>query len=117
MSEDRKAIVCNYVEGTSYVAKGAKAYIVPWMGGNLPERIPVLVRSRGGRWIEKWESVRRLDNFRIKTLPPEHPKYDDSRRWPHSEINEEKVRWLIAARRELSTPSYPPSSSPSTPQP
>lgn len=76
---DRKLIVCNYIEGTSSVPMGAKAYILPQLGGNLPERVRVLVRSRGGRWIEKWEGVRRLGDFRFKTIPPEHPRYSDER--------------------------------------
>jgi hypothetical protein len=38
--------------------------------------VPLLVRSRGGRWIEKWEAMRRLENFRVKTIPPDHPLYD-----------------------------------------
>jgi len=100
VSEDKHVIVCNYTEGTGIVAKGAKAYVVLQLGGNLPENIPVVVRSRGGRWVRKWERVRRLDNFRLKTLPPEHPRYSDDRifepydadealrrlRWAHSEM-------------------------------
>lgn len=70
---DRLAVACNYAEGTAAVAEGALAFV--WLtnpgGGN--DRIQVLARSRGGRWIRKWEDMRRLTNFRRKNLPPEHP--------------------------------------------
>lgn len=73
---DHKALACNYAEPISEAAKGALAYVrwPNWGGGN--DRVPLLVRSRGGRWIEKWEAMHRLMNFRIKTIPPEHPLYD-----------------------------------------
>jgi hypothetical protein len=77
---DRKALACNYAEGSGVARPGALAYVVcSHLGGNLPERVKVLARSRGGRWVEKWEAVKRLSNFRLKTLPPEHPRYDDER--------------------------------------
>ncbi len=79
MSEDRKAIACNYTTGTNIARQGALAYIIPQVGGNLPERVPLIARSRAGRWIQKWEDVRRLGNFRVKTIPPGHPRYDDER--------------------------------------
>jgi len=41
------------------------------------------VRSRGGRWIEKWESIRLLKNFRVKTLPPGHPQYGNDNLWSY----------------------------------
>ena len=69
-------MACNLAEPTSEAARGALAYVMwpNWGGGN--DRLPLLIRSRGGRWIEKWESMRRLNNFRIKTIPPQHPLYD-----------------------------------------
>lgn len=76
---DRRFIACNYREGTGVAAEGALAYVVLWLGGNLPERVSVLVRSRGGRWVQKWESMRRLTNFRLKTIPPAHPRHGDER--------------------------------------
>jgi len=74
---DRRAIACNYAVPVSVAAKGALAYVdwPNWGGGN--DRVPLLVRSRGGRWIRKWEAMHRLENFRLKTLPPEHPRYGD----------------------------------------
>lgn len=70
---DRRVVQCNYAEGTKIAAKGARAYVVyPNPGGGY-DRIGILVRSRGARWVEKWERADRLCNFRVKTLPPEHP--------------------------------------------
>lgn len=80
---DWQVIACNYTEPVSAVAAGARAYVVPQLGGNLPGRVRVLARSRGGRWIEKWEDIRRLRDFRVKTLPPEHPLYGDGRIWDY----------------------------------
>jgi len=71
--EDVRVIVCNYIVGANYVAEGAKAYLLSQFGGNLPERVKLIVNSRGGRQIEKWESIIRLGNFRWATIPPEHP--------------------------------------------
>lgn len=70
---------CNYVTSTGPVATGARAYLVQPNPGGGDDRIIVLARSRGGRWIEKWESIKRLGAFRVKTLPPEHPLYGDER--------------------------------------
>lgn len=78
-SADRKVIQCNYAEGTSSAPEGARAYVVLPNPGNGHDRIMVLFRSRGGRWVEKWESIKRLRDFRVKTLPPEHPMYSHSR--------------------------------------
>lgn len=74
--DDHRALACNLAEQISEAAKGALAYVLwpNWGGGN--DRLPLLIRSRGGRWIEKWESMRRLENFRFKTIPPQHPLYD-----------------------------------------
>jgi len=82
---DRRVIACNYVEATHVASLGTKAYVSWPLGGNLPERMQVLVRSRGGRMVHKWENTRRLGNFRPKTLPPEHPLYGDERVIGHSD--------------------------------
>ena len=98
---DQQVIACNYTEPTSVAAGGALAYVVPQLGGNLPERVRVLVRSRSGRWVEKWEAIWRLDNFRLKTLPPDHPRYGDERLWPDTVITEQDVAALALARAEV----------------
>lgn len=77
---DRRVVQCNYAEATKIAAKGARAYVCRTNAGWDNERIVILVRPRGGgRWIEKWESTARLRDFRVTTLPPEHPRYGDQR--------------------------------------
>lgn len=96
---DKRAVVCNYAVPTGPVAAGAKAYIVGAFGGNLPENVEVMVRSRGGRWIRKWERVRKLDRFRWATVPPGHPRYGDvSTSWN----GEDLVATLCQCRLEVS---------------
>lgn len=89
---DRHAVVCNYTESTKIASEGAKAYVSLMNKGNDHDRIMVLVRSHGGRLVQKWENVRRLDGFRLKTLPPEHPRYSDERIWPADERDVETLR-------------------------
>jgi hypothetical protein len=74
IAPDRKVITCNYAESISGVAKGALAYVLQTHPGNVHDRIIVMVRSRR-RWIEKWESIKRLGGFRVQTIPAEHPFY------------------------------------------
>lgn len=76
MSSDLRVIACNYKESISAVRKGALCYMLNSNPGNGGERVNLLIRSRSGRWIEKWENVKRLGQFRMKTVPPEHPQYE-----------------------------------------
>lgn len=97
---DRRVITCNYLAGTKVVAKGAKAHVATaFLGGNLPERVYVVVCSRGGRWIEKWESVQRLGNFRPTTLAADNPRY--ANHWLQSEATEKDVAALVRSRTEV----------------
>jgi hypothetical protein len=82
VTEDKKVVQCNYAEGTNIAAQGARAYVVRPNPGNGHDRILILVRSRGARWVEKWENTARLTNFRVKTLPSEHPLYVEERLFP-----------------------------------
>ncbi len=75
-NKDHRVIACNIAEPTSPAAKGALAYVINPNIGWGSERIFLLIRSRGGRWIEKWEDTNRLGNFRSKTIPVEHPLYN-----------------------------------------
>jgi hypothetical protein len=70
-----RVIACNYTIATKTAAAGALCYVVDVNPGNGHNRIFLLSRSRGGRWIKKWEDIRRLGNFRVKTIPPENPRY------------------------------------------
>jgi hypothetical protein len=91
---DRRVIACNYTETTNICPKGGLAYV--WLtnpgGGN--DRIPLIARSHSGRWVHKWESMKRLENFRFKTLPPEHPRFKDHEYWRPSE---QDLQWLQEA--------------------
>jgi hypothetical protein len=81
MSEDKRVVQCNLRETTKIYPAGAKAYLVRGNPGNGHDRIVVLGRSHGGRWVEKYERIDNLRDFRAKTLPPEHPRYADHRVW------------------------------------
>ena len=78
---DRKVIQCNYADGTKIARAGARAYVVLPNPGNGHDRIKILVRSRNGRWVEKYEDIQRLTNFRVKALPSEHPLYSSDQLW------------------------------------
>lgn len=75
---DKRVIACNYAVGTSEFRPGALCYVSLPNRGNNAESIRIRGRSRGGRWITKWEKAWRLINFRWKTLPPEHPRFNDT---------------------------------------
>lgn len=80
MSEDLRVMACQYLDGTNIASPGARAYLIA--GGNNGdggERRLFYVRSRSGRWIEKWEAISKLHNFRMKTIPPEHPLHEQLR--------------------------------------
>jgi hypothetical protein len=72
---DKRVIACNLTERTREGAVGSLAYVLGVPGD--PSRVRVLLRSRSGRWITKWESLSRLGNFRLKTLPPAHGRHAD----------------------------------------
>lgn len=112
---DIRVIQCNYAVGTKACAEGARAYV--WLtnpgGGN--DRIQVVARSRGGRFVERWEDIRHLRDFRLRTMPPEHPVY---RRLASISWDEETVAILNQMREYWSThtqsgaPKSPPVAAP-----
>lgn len=73
MSADLRVETFNY-SGDSAVSPGSRGYVLFREGGG--ERAWVLVRSRGGRWIEKWIGLDRVTNERLTTVPPEHLLYE-----------------------------------------
>jgi len=75
MSESISVIVCNYEESISSVSKGARCYVWDANASHGGERVHLLVRSRSGRWIRKWENRNRIGNFRLLKLQPENPVY------------------------------------------
>lgn len=74
---DKEIFVCNYGVSTSACAKGALCYVIRKFA--VDESMKVLARSRSGRWIEKWDKKERFYNFRLKIIPPQHPRYNDAR--------------------------------------
>jgi len=76
---DKRVIACNYAEATSACTKGSICYVSQLHHVRDIARVQILARSRSGRWIYKWESIKRLENFRLKTLPKENPLYSDMR--------------------------------------
>lgn len=97
---DIHVIQCNYVVGTKVCSVGARAYVWLTNPGGGSDRIQVLARSRGGRFVERWEDVRHLRDFRLKTMPPEHPLY---RRLAGISWDEETVARLNEMREYWST--------------
>jgi hypothetical protein len=81
-AESKKALACNYAVATKSCRQNALCYVInpnPGWGG---ERVQLLARSRGGRWIQKWEVRWRLHNFRVKTVVPEQSIFNDIPDWP-----------------------------------
>lgn len=68
-----RAVACNYRIPTKVCKRGAKAFVLSTNPGNGSDRISVMARSRGGRWVEKYEDSRYLHNFRVVTLMACHP--------------------------------------------
>lgn len=89
-STDKRVVACNYRVPTKDAAQGALCYVLDPNYGNGCERVRLLVRSRGARWIDRWEDSRRLTNFRVKTVPPAHGRYGDLWEWlPPEYVSEE----------------------------
>jgi hypothetical protein len=66
--DEYRRIACNYRVGTKTASAGSLAYVINSNPGNGADRVEILSRSRGGRWISKWEAIWRLTNFRAKTV-------------------------------------------------
>lgn len=98
---DFRVIACNLTEATSAASDGTLAYVLDPNRGNVSNRMRLAIRSRSGRWIEKWERLDRLDNFRFKTLPPEHPLHG----WFSGSYKDE---WLAEIQRAKEASSEHP---------
>lgn len=72
MAKDVRVVQCNYRADTPACRAGARAYLthgIDAAGG----RVRVVARSRSGRWVVRWEGLKRLRDFRLKTLAAEDP--------------------------------------------
>jgi hypothetical protein len=74
---DKRSIACNYAIATRVCSEGALCFVLDLNPGSGGERLMIRARSRGGKWVTKWEARHRLHNFRFKTVPPSHPQYDE----------------------------------------
>lgn len=66
--DEIKAVACNYRYSTKICPQAAKAFVLGTNPGNGSDHILIVARSRGGRWVEKYEDSRYLEHFRIVTL-------------------------------------------------
>ena len=62
------AVACNYAAGTKIARTGARCYLL-WRAGGDNRKCQVLAKSRGGRWVIKWEPIVMLDHFRFVRVP------------------------------------------------
>lgn len=77
---DKYIVACNLSVSTRHCPKGGLAYI-RWRAGGDDRRVSLRARSHSGRWITIWYPLKRLRNFRIKTIPADHPRYQDDHMW------------------------------------
>jgi hypothetical protein len=112
VGKGRPVIACNYLDATKAASLGAAAFVARLNGGNANDRIQVLVRAHGGRWVKKWEPTFRLGCFRVKLLPPAHPRFADPRLLTESSKSNAKstAKYLgsisKSEREKLKLPNY-----------
>ncbi len=71
MDEDAFGIVCNHKIGSKAIAQGAQVWLyIPSRGSGF-ERNFMTARSKGGRWIMIWIKNAKLENWRVKYIPPD----------------------------------------------
>lgn len=75
----RQVIQCSYLDDTQFAPRGARAYVVRINPTSGHDRIVVLARTHSGRWVQRWENILRLRDFRVVTLPPGHAHHSDHR--------------------------------------
>jgi hypothetical protein len=85
---DVQVVTGNLSQGTAWAAEGARLYLLQISAG----RPRVLVRSRRGRWVNRWVSLRGIRDLRMKTIPPEHPLYESLR---YLALTEETIDALV----------------------
>lgn len=80
---DKHAVACNTATERPFVPLGALCYIGPILHRESPNpknvRVLAVMRSRSGRWVQHWTPLHKLTSFRLKTLPWDHPRYNDPR--------------------------------------
>lgn len=110
---DKRYIAGNVRVACNVFSVGALCYVVYDNPGGGSDRVKVLGRSRGGRWVETWIAMSRLHNFRFKAIPPSHPRYGDMRLYDRSgQWETEYLRRLVEASER-----HAPRELPSNPRP
>lgn len=81
---DIQVIACNYAKPVAAHSKGSLCYVSKlWtLPARKQARVQIVARARSGRWVQRWENLEHLENFRFKTIPKEHPRYQDFRAIP-----------------------------------
>lgn len=82
-------VKANLREACKYARAGALCWIININPGWGSERVVVLMRSRGGRLIEIWVTMKRLTNLRAAYMPP----HVQRRFGWHFNTKDEAQRW------------------------
>lgn len=108
-SPDLRVVQCNIAAPTKTAVEGSRCYLANLNPGGGSDRIVVLIRSRSGRWIAKWENIRRLTDFRVKTIPAEHTLYGrlTDRGMDRGDSAESDVAWLQRALESFTKDGTP----------
>jgi hypothetical protein len=75
MKRSLSVIACDYALSTRGVAKGSIAYVLDSNPGGGNSTLPVLVQTPKGKWVNRWEPIICLSNFRLATVPDTHSQY------------------------------------------
>ncbi len=95
--QEIKAVACNYSVPVKAASRRSIAYVLNVNRGGGAERIEILSRSRDGRWINRWERIDRLTNFRFKTVVPENPIYNEIKFAPQAAVDPGIIEQLKSA--------------------
>lgn len=67
---DAWGIIANHRNGDNAIPPGAQCWLFISNPGSGYETNQMYCRSRGSRWICKWVKADRLENWRVKWVPP-----------------------------------------------
>jgi hypothetical protein len=67
---DAWGIMANHRDGDNICSPKAQCWIMWTNPGGGFDRNMMVVRSRSGRWVRKWMRTDRLENWRVKWVPP-----------------------------------------------
>ena len=76
-----RVITGNLASATSWASEGSRLYPIQI----TPERLRCLVRSRSGRWIDRWVPLNKMRGLRMVDVYPSHPAYDQLRYLSHTD--------------------------------